>query len=55
MMSILRGAITLTLLLLFVRLVLWAWSSRRQELFNSMARMPLEDPDTETTSRSEQP
>jgi cbb3-type cytochrome oxidase subunit 3 len=55
MMSILRGAITLALLMLFVRLVIWAWSSRRTELFNSLARMPLEDPDNETRSPSEQP
>jgi cytochrome c oxidase cbb3-type subunit 4 len=55
MMSMLRGAITLALLVLFVRLVIWAWSSRRTELFNSMARMPLEDPENEAKSRSEQP
>lgn len=54
MMSFVRGAITLILLLLFVRLAIWAWSSRRKELFDAMARMPLEDADTETTERSGQ-
>ena len=55
MMNVLRGAITLALLALFVRLVLWAWSSRRKELFDSMARMPLDDPENQPTSRNEQP
>jgi cbb3-type cytochrome oxidase subunit 3 len=54
MMNMLRGAVLLALSMLFVRLVIWAWSSRREELFNSMARMPLEDPENETTPPSEQ-
>jgi cbb3-type cytochrome oxidase subunit 3 len=43
------------LLILFVRLVIWAWSARRNELFNSMAQMPLEDPENAAMSRSEHP
>jgi cytochrome c oxidase cbb3-type subunit IV len=43
MMGIVRGVITLALLLLFIQLVLWAWSGRRKELFDSMARMPLDE------------
>jgi cytochrome c oxidase cbb3-type subunit 4 len=53
MIGIVHGVITLALLLLFVMLVLWAWSSRRKELFDSMARMPLDD-DTDPDTRSEQ-
>jgi len=43
MIGILRGAITLTLLLLFIALVAWAWSGRRKRLFDSMARLPLDE------------
>jgi cytochrome c oxidase cbb3-type subunit 4 len=53
MIGIVRGAVTLALLLLFIVLALWAWSSRRKELFDAMARMPLEE-DAEPASRSEE-
>ncbi len=43
MIGILRGVITLVLLILFIMMVLWAWSGRRKELFDSMARMPLDE------------
>jgi cytochrome c oxidase cbb3-type subunit 4 len=43
MIGIARGVITLVLMLLFIALALWAWSSRRKEEFESMARMPLEE------------
>jgi cytochrome c oxidase cbb3-type subunit IV len=43
MISIARGVITLVLMCLFIALALWAWSSRRKELFDSMARMPLDE------------
>jgi cytochrome c oxidase cbb3-type subunit 4 len=52
MMGILRGVVTLALLSLFIMLALWAWSGRRKELFDAMARMPLEE-DAEPESRSE--
>jgi len=45
MIGIVRGVITLALLILFVMLVIWAWSGRRKELFDSMARMPLDEDD----------
>jgi cytochrome c oxidase cbb3-type subunit 4 len=41
--GILRGLITLALLLLFVALVVWAWSDRRKKTFDAMARMALDD------------
>ena len=43
MIGIVRGLITVALLVLFVILVAWAWSGRRKQLFDSMARMPLEE------------
>ena len=54
MMGILRGVVTLALLSLFITLALWAWSSRRKELFDAMARMPLEEDAEEPQSRSEE-
>ena len=43
MIGIVRGLVTVTLLVLFLILVAWAWSGRRKQLFDSMARMPLEE------------
>lgn len=41
----LRGLVTLALLLAFVGLVAWAWSSRRKADFDEAAQLPLrEDP-----------
>lgn len=45
MIGIVRGVITLVLMILFIALAMWAWSSRRKELFDSMARMPLDEDD----------
>jgi cytochrome c oxidase cbb3-type subunit 4 len=36
---------TVLLLILFVGIVLWAYSSRRQQRFDAAARLPLEDED----------
>jgi len=57
MIGIVRGLVTVTLLILFITLVVWAWSGRRKQLFDSMARLPLEedaDP-TSTDPASKQP
>jgi cytochrome c oxidase cbb3-type subunit 4 len=43
MIGLVRGMITLSLLLLFIGLFVWAWSSRRKDLFERMAQLPLED------------
>ncbi len=43
MIGLVRGMITLSLLLLFIGLVIWAWSSRRRDLFDRMAQLPLEE------------
>ncbi len=43
MIAILRGVITLVLTILFIALAVWAWSSKRKKLFDSMARMPLDE------------
>lgn len=38
-----RGLITAALIVLFVALIVWAWSSKRRATFERAARMPLED------------
>ena len=43
MIGIFRGAMTLILLLFFVAIVAWAWSGRRKAVFDSMARMALDE------------
>lgn len=39
------GLLTLLLLILFIGIVLWAYSSKRKEQFDEAARLPLEDDD----------
>lgn len=45
------GVITAILLVAFIGIVLWAWSSKRREQFDAMARMPL---DSESTGEEKQ-
>jgi cbb3-type cytochrome oxidase subunit 3 len=52
-MSLVRGVITLTLFVLFVRLTIWAWSARRKPLFDAMARLPLEEESAALTDAKE--
>jgi cytochrome c oxidase cbb3-type subunit IV len=39
----LRGIVTAILLVLFVWLVIWAWSRKRRPKFDAAARLPLEE------------
>jgi cytochrome c oxidase cbb3-type subunit 4 len=45
MIGIVRGVITLALLLLFIGYVAWAWSDRRKQSFDVMARLALDEDD----------
>ena len=38
-----RGVFTAIMLLLFVGLVIWAWSSKRKKDFEAAAQLPLEE------------
>ncbi|MFV8834144.1 cbb3-type cytochrome c oxidase subunit 3 [Aquisalimonas sp.] len=38
-----RGLLTLVLLIAFIGIVVWAYSSRRKKDFEEAARLPLED------------
>ena len=42
-MGITRGLITLVLLIAFLALVAWLYSSRNKHRFDAVARLPLED------------
>jgi cytochrome c oxidase cbb3-type subunit 4 len=54
----LSGVITAVLMLAFIGIVLWAWSSRRRSAFDAAARLPLEEdsaPAATTSNRERQP
>ena len=42
-MGTFRGIITAVLMILFIGLVIWAFSRRRKEEFDAAARLPLGD------------
>lgn len=44
-MGLVRGIATVFALLAFVAVVLWAYSKRSQEAFESAAQLPLEEDD----------
>jgi cytochrome c oxidase cbb3-type subunit 4 len=48
--GVLRGVIAAVLFVLFIALWLWAYSSRRRALFDTMAQLPLEDDTYRTES-----
>jgi len=54
MIGLVRGMITLSLLLLFIGLAVWAWSGRRKDLFDRMAQLPLDDDDSTDEIRGRQ-
>lgn len=37
-----RGLFTVVMLVLFLAICFWAWSSRRSNTFDAMAKLPLE-------------
>jgi cytochrome c oxidase cbb3-type subunit 4 len=51
-MGTLRGLVTLALMVAFVAIWVWAWSSRRRKDFDEASRLPLEE-DSEATRRPE--
>ena len=48
-----RGLITAVLLVSFVALWIWAWSSRRKADFDAQAALPLEEDRVLTTDEQE--
>ena len=44
---------TVALFLLFVGIIIWAWSSKRTKRFEEAARLPLDDDLLEKTDRND--
>ncbi len=42
-MPTVRGLLTLLLMLAFVGMVIWAWSSKRKKDFEEASRLPLDE------------
>ena len=53
MIGVVRGIITLLLMLSFIAFAWWAFSARRKSTFDAMAQLPLED-ETNQVSRNAQ-
>lgn len=53
-LPLLRGIITVVLLVAFVGLVIWAWSSKRTTDFEEAALLPLEDDSSPQQSNGDQ-
>lgn len=51
-MGLVRGLLTLLLLVAFLGLCAWAWSKRRKPDFDAAARLPLEEDDRPGEQRS---
>lgn len=50
-----RAVLTIILMIAFLGIVFWAWSSKRKETFDELSQMPLEEDDgqaAENNSRS---
>ena len=45
-MTVFHGLWTAALLVIFVGIVVWAWSGKRKAAFDEAARIPLEDDET---------
>ncbi len=46
-----NSILTLVLFLVFIGIVIWAWSSKRKKQFDEAARLPLDDDLVEKTER----
>lgn len=49
-LSLFHAFWTVILMIIFLGIVAWAWSRRRQNSFEEAARLPLEDDDSEPQS-----
>ncbi|MCG8324130.1 MAG: cbb3-type cytochrome c oxidase subunit 3 [Thiotrichales bacterium] len=53
-MSLIFSAWTVVVFLLFIGIVIWAWSGKRKPEFDAAARIPLEDDDDEVITHDEE-
>ena len=47
------GIYTAVLLILFIGIVLWAWSGKRKEQFDHMSKMPLDEKEKVNETKGE--
>ena len=47
-----RAIMTVLLLAVFIGIVLWAWSGKRMAAFETAARLPLEEDETDANGRA---
>ena len=47
-----RTVVTVVSFLVFIGIVIWAWSARRKSQFDEAARLPLDDDRPQPTSNS---
>ena len=47
-----RTVVTVVSFLVFIGIVIWAWSARRKSQFDKAARLPLDDDRPQPTSNS---
>ena len=47
-----NSILTLVLFLVFIGIVIWAWSSKRKKQFDEAARLPLDDDLLEKSERN---
>ncbi len=51
-MSMFHSFWTLALLILFIAIVIWAWSGSQKKEFEQAARMPLDDDQLDETEKN---
>ena len=52
--ALLSSVMTVVMLVVFLGIIVWAWSGKRQAAFNAAARVPLEDePGDDTRNRAQ--
>ncbi|WP_406667820.1 cbb3-type cytochrome oxidase subunit 3 [Gallaecimonas sp. GXIMD1310] len=49
-----RGVVTLVILVLFIGIVVWAYSSRRKKQFDEAANLVFDDDDTSEKSKNQE-
>jgi len=52
--SLIQSVWTLVVLVLFVGIVIWAWSSKRKQDFDEAANIPFNEDDTPTDNTSKE-
>ncbi len=53
MINFLRDAVTVVLFVLFIALIVWAWSPRRRRDFTAAANLPFDESDAGVQAKKE--